>query len=258
MNYQKHYELLISKYGREDLPDDNYFYERHHVVPKSLGGSDSPENLVHLTPREHYIAHYLLSKFLSESAEMRFAFSLMSANNTVKSREFEKIRERVEFPRRRIHTPKGWFVSVTAAANAHKTTTGVISSKANSDRIFNKEYYYEYSDKDGIFFTQRQTGKHRSKRVYTPAGIFPSVRSAGAYYQVYHSTISKWCKTRPKEFYLEDSSICINSKPRRVHTPAGWFCSVSQAGRAMGLSGAGIISARCRAGWPGYYYSEQV
>jgi hypothetical protein len=26
----------------------------------------------------------------------------------------------------------------------------------------------------------------------------------------------------------------------------------------MGLSGAGIISARCRAGWPGYYYSEQV
>jgi len=47
--------------------DDNT-YERHHILPRSLGGSNDPQNLVKLTVREHYIAHRLLyhaSRFAS-------------------------------------------------------------------------------------------------------------------------------------------------------------------------------------------------
>lgn len=36
--------------------------ETHHILPKSMGGKDSPENLIDLTPREHYIAHLLLAR----------------------------------------------------------------------------------------------------------------------------------------------------------------------------------------------------
>ena len=32
-------------------------YHRHHVVPKHMGGDDSKENLVYLTPEEHAQAH---------------------------------------------------------------------------------------------------------------------------------------------------------------------------------------------------------
>lgn len=35
-------------------------YEKHHVVPRSLGGTDDSSNIIRLTPREHYIAHRLL------------------------------------------------------------------------------------------------------------------------------------------------------------------------------------------------------
>lgn len=35
---------------------------RHHVLPKCLGGINDQNNLVWLTPREHYIAHLLLHK----------------------------------------------------------------------------------------------------------------------------------------------------------------------------------------------------
>lgn len=38
--------------------------EVHHIVPKAVGGSNDPLNLVHLTLREHYIAHLLLPKIL--------------------------------------------------------------------------------------------------------------------------------------------------------------------------------------------------
>jgi sulfur relay (sulfurtransferase) DsrC/TusE family protein len=59
MNYQNIYESLIAK--RQKNPAKGYT-ERHHILPKSLGGSDDPSNLVVLTGREHWVAHLLLYK----------------------------------------------------------------------------------------------------------------------------------------------------------------------------------------------------
>lgn len=38
--------------------------ERHHIIPRSCGGSDHPLNIAVLTYREHFLAHWLLTKFL--------------------------------------------------------------------------------------------------------------------------------------------------------------------------------------------------
>lgn len=38
------------------------YVEWHHVLPRSMGGSDAKENLVALTAREHFVAHILLVK----------------------------------------------------------------------------------------------------------------------------------------------------------------------------------------------------
>jgi len=60
MNYQKIYNALISNAQvRNSLQG---YVERHHIVPKSLGGSDESINIIHLTAREHFIAHFLLAK----------------------------------------------------------------------------------------------------------------------------------------------------------------------------------------------------
>lgn len=50
-------------------------YEIHHIMPRSLGGSDEPHNLVYFTPREHFIAHRLLARLYGGS--MWFAFMRM-------------------------------------------------------------------------------------------------------------------------------------------------------------------------------------
>lgn len=61
MNYQQHYDRLISRaVGRQR--DFAEHLEQHHVVPKCLGGSDIMGNLVWLTPEEHFTAHQLLVK----------------------------------------------------------------------------------------------------------------------------------------------------------------------------------------------------
>jgi hypothetical protein len=54
--------------------------ESHHIVPKSLGGTNELSNIVHLTPREHFIAHALLTKMVIDKKHRRsmaYAFTRM-------------------------------------------------------------------------------------------------------------------------------------------------------------------------------------
>lgn len=80
MNYRKNYYDYIEyvKTLKRDKNDGNY-YELHHIIPKSLGGGDTKDNLVYLTAREHYLAHYLLCKFTEGKAKrsMVWAFHRM-------------------------------------------------------------------------------------------------------------------------------------------------------------------------------------
>ena len=59
MNYKKHYNALIERARTRNL---DCYTERHHVIPRCMGGSDEKDNLVRLTPEEHYLAHLLLVK----------------------------------------------------------------------------------------------------------------------------------------------------------------------------------------------------
>ncbi|XAO17074.1 homing endonuclease [Escherichia phage FL23] len=59
MNYEKIYNSLIDRARNRALTG---YKERHHIIPKCLGGSNDASNLVDLTPEEHYVAHQLLVK----------------------------------------------------------------------------------------------------------------------------------------------------------------------------------------------------
>ncbi|WP_407304040.1 HNH endonuclease signature motif containing protein [Acinetobacter sp.] len=60
MNYRNVYEALVASALSQDRSKSSIVYlEEHHIIPKCLGGLDIPENLVLLTPREHFIAHVL-------------------------------------------------------------------------------------------------------------------------------------------------------------------------------------------------------
>ena len=61
MNYNKIYESLVSRSKNRVLSDD-IFSENHHIIPRCFGGKDTPDNLVRLTAREHFVAHLLLWK----------------------------------------------------------------------------------------------------------------------------------------------------------------------------------------------------
>lgn len=90
MNYKRIYKQIIEKRKLEE-PKDTYT-ENHHIVPRSLGGSDDKDNLVKLTAREHFICHYLLAKmYEKESIEwykMNHAFMMMRCQSITNDRYF--------------------------------------------------------------------------------------------------------------------------------------------------------------------------
>jgi hypothetical protein len=51
------------------------YTEKHHIVPKSLGGVDSKENLVKLTAREHFICHMLLVRMTTGQAKRSMSYA---------------------------------------------------------------------------------------------------------------------------------------------------------------------------------------
>ena len=74
MNYEKHYKLLIEKAKHRIL---DCYSEKHHIIPRCIGGNDNSANLVRLTPEEHYLAHQLLVKIYPNNFALVKAASMM-------------------------------------------------------------------------------------------------------------------------------------------------------------------------------------
>lgn len=89
MNYKRIYEELI-EYAKKSRELKGYT-ETHHIIPRCLLLDDSKGNLVTLTAREHFIAHWLLTKIYKDTEhEMTLlaAFTAMNMKNSTQGREF--------------------------------------------------------------------------------------------------------------------------------------------------------------------------
>ena len=73
------------------------YTERHHIQPRSLGGADTPDNLVNLTAREHFVCHWLLTKMTAgeDRYKMLNALRMMRAEKHGQQRYATAITGRV-------------------------------------------------------------------------------------------------------------------------------------------------------------------
>lgn len=71
--YKKWYDSIINNAKNRTLSG---YFERHHIVPKSLGGNNDTSNIVNLTAREHFVAHILLTKFTEGRNRQKMSFAI--------------------------------------------------------------------------------------------------------------------------------------------------------------------------------------
>lgn len=76
MNYEKIYESIITRAKTRSFP--NCYTEKHHIIPRCMGGGDEESNLAILTPEEHYVAHQLLVKIHPTNRKLLYAAHALS------------------------------------------------------------------------------------------------------------------------------------------------------------------------------------
>ena len=97
--YTRIYFMIIDRAKSRNI--DSYT-ESHHIIPKSLGGSNDKSNLVRLTAREHFICHLLLVKMTTGESKRKMSYALWAlakmdkTGNRYKtsSRIFQIVREK--------------------------------------------------------------------------------------------------------------------------------------------------------------------
>lgn len=75
MNYQKIYDDIIIRAKNRNYTEE--YGEIHHILPRCMGGTDDPKNLVKLTPEEHFVCHQLLVKIYPKNYKLVLGLHMM-------------------------------------------------------------------------------------------------------------------------------------------------------------------------------------
>ncbi len=113
-----YYSIIERAKSREKIG----YTETHHILPKSMGGTDELGNLVELTAREHYICHLLLPKMTENENhyKMVYAFVIMSGRKIYGSRKYAFYRESYAKINSELRSGKGngmWGVNRSGEKN---------------------------------------------------------------------------------------------------------------------------------------------
>jgi len=180
MDYKKLYDSIIAnakekEIDREILKSQGQYFERHHIIPKSSGGSEDKDNLVLLEAREHFICHWLLYK-INPCSSNAFSWWMMSTDTGKKnhpgraksnSRQYSYARKAfsehiTKVNKGRIHTPEAKNNMAKAAREKNSGENNWMYGKKHSEE--HKAYLSEInSGENNHFYGKTHTPEARKK-----------------------------------------------------------------------------------------------
>lgn len=157
MNYQKIYDQIIERAKNRQLEG---YIEKHHIIPKCLGGNNDKENIVELTAREHFLCHHILCELYPTESKLWYALFLMTIGKQkrkdkhyiISSRLYEKIKIEWQSKIKGKSKPKG-FMTEELKKKISESNKGVSRNKGTK---FTEEQKQNISQaKKGKSFTSQ-------------------------------------------------------------------------------------------------------
>lgn len=96
MNYQKIYDQIIERAKIRELEG---YKEKHHIIPKCIGGGNERSNIVELTAREHFLCHWLLHEIYPNNYKLVYAFNKMCHTKSASAKNYIPSSRIVEYSR---------------------------------------------------------------------------------------------------------------------------------------------------------------
>ena len=85
--------ILVGR-GRFNCGDE--YHERHHIIPRCVGGTDDEENLIDLYAKEHFVAHQLLAQENPDNKKLILAWHMMTNVKTTNQQRYQITPEEYE------------------------------------------------------------------------------------------------------------------------------------------------------------------
>ena len=139
--YTRWYYDIVDRAKERSL---STYTEKHHIIPKSLGGNNSVENLVELTAREHFICHWLLTKMTTgqEQKKMAYACKMMMHSHSdrqqryrVTSRIYESLKQKLNVILKDREFTESWRNNLKVAAQNRAKTEGQEAKQIKRDTM---------------------------------------------------------------------------------------------------------------------------
>jgi hypothetical protein len=145
MDLTKLYAAFIE--SRRPLEGRLDVWETHHIRPRSLRGTDEPNNLIRLSLGDHLFAHMLLARIHGGKMLLALALMLNDGNH------YQGRRSRAQFERIKA----AWRVECGASMRGQKQSPEHLAARAAAMRGNRNTLGY------------RQSEEHKAKRI-RPAG----------------------------------------------------------------------------------------
>ena len=211
MNYLRIYNKLITR--AQNTTDT--CVERHHIVPRCMGGNNKKSNIVKLSPEEHFFAHILLVKIYPETHGLILAVNRMCTGHTGK-------RNRVMYGWLRRRFIEHQSLSMTGDKNhqfgSRWINNGTVSKKLKLNESIPNDWVAGRVKKHRIKVDKRQLIKDATDKKYLAALLqsdsissalrLLGLRTAGAGY------------ARMKEVILKN-----NLQNKFAHEHITWVCN---------------------------------
>lgn len=192
MNLYKIYHDICNR-GHERGTKKSKGFELHHILPKSMNGTNDPSNLALLTPKEHYVVHHCLAR--TGNKKMIYAFKMMTDTRNFKltSKQYEKLRilhsENVknqflglkltlEHKQKIGNAHRGMKRSSEACKNISDSQKGKFLSVEHKDKIKKSLQGQKrgcYSDAHKLKISESGAYRYHCKQIELDEFIFPEV-----------------------------------------------------------------------------------
>jgi hypothetical protein len=192
--------------------DSDTYYEKHHIIPKSMGGSNKKENIVKLTGREHYIAHWLLHLIHPSDKKMSFAFWAMCSLKSDKHKRYTPSSRIVEYARINMaNNSKGSKGSMWGKKHSTETIQKMIDAKLGTKhsnesiqkmsdaKLGTKNPFYKKTHQDS---TKKSIAKTKGFTVEISGKKYDSVIGASRIIGISRNTITRRLKSSEHKEYL--------------------------------------------------------
>jgi hypothetical protein len=205
IHYIKKYLNFIQTRKTVYVPKETHL---HHILPKAKDMFPQYKNLkeyswngIYLTPREHFVAHWILSKAFPGSSQGRAFYNMSNIHGIKKSKEYEKVKQ--------LHISE--LIKNTQNPERNKKISNALKGKPKTEKHIQSLLGHKVSDETRKKLREINLGKKLTED------------------QKQKMSISRTGKTKSKNTIQSKLNIAKSKCDYKLETPKGVFESHMEA-----------------------------